>query len=66
MEGKKWVILGLNTKIKVVEANEEEKLSIKQIVAKIIVSKTQVYEILKKTSELKECKIIWKKYTLIV
>ena len=53
-------------KLKVEEANEKDKLSIKQIVAKFNVSKTQVYEILKKKSELKERKIIWEKCTLIV
>ena len=66
MEVKKLFILHLNTKIKVVEANEEEILSVKQIVAKFNVCKTQVYEILKKKSELKEHKIIWEKYTLIL
>ena len=40
--------------------------SLKQIVAKLNVCKTQVYEILKEKSELKERKIIWEKYTLIV
>ena len=49
-----------------VEATEKEKLSIKQIVAKFNVCKTQVYEILKKKSELKEHKIVWEKYMLIV
>ena len=65
-ESTKRLILLLNTKIKVEEANEKDKLSIKQIVVKFNVCKTQVYEILKKKSELKECKIIWEKYTLIV
>ena len=54
MELEKPLILYLNTKVKVVEANEEEKLSVKQIVTKFYVCKTQVYEILKKKSELKE------------
>ena len=50
MEVRKRLILHLNTKIKVVEANEEEKLSVKQIVAKFNVCKTQVYGTLKKKS----------------
>ena len=77
MEVRKKLILHLNIKIKVVEANEEEKLSVKQIVAKFNVCKAQVYEILKKKFELKEQwlngngatkwhKIVWEKYTLIV
>ena len=53
MEVRKRLILHLNTKIKVVEANEEDKLSVKQIVVKFNVCKTQVYDILKKKSELK-------------
>ena len=60
-ESKKRLILHLNTKIKVEEANEKDKLSIKQIVAKFNVCKTHVYEILKqKKCELKEHKIIRK------
>ena len=46
MKVKKWLILHLNKKIKVEEANEKEKLSIKQIVAKFNDCKTHVYEIL--------------------
>ena len=65
-KGEKQVILDLNTKIKVVEANEEAKLFVKQIVTEFNVCRTQVYEILKKKPELKERKIIWKKYTLVV
>ena len=65
-ETKKRLILHLNTKIKVEEANEKDKLSIKQIVAKFNVCKTQVYEILKKKFELKEHQIIWEKYMLII
>ena len=53
MEVRKRLILHLNTKIKFVEANEEDKLSIKQIVTNFNVCKTQVYDILKKKSELK-------------
>ena len=49
MKVKKRLIIHLSTKIKVEEANEKDKLSIKQIVAKFYVCKTQVYEILKKS-----------------
>ena len=65
MKVRKRLILHLNTN-KVEEANKKDKLSIKQIVAKFNVCKTQVYEVLKKKSELKEHKIIWGKYMLIV
>ena len=58
MKVQKRLILHLNTKIKVEEANEKDKLSIKQIAAKFNVCKTQVYEILKKKSELKEHEIV--------
>ena len=61
----KRLILHLNTKIKVEEANEKDKSSIKQTVVKFV-CRTQVYEILKKKPELKERKIIWEKYTLVV
>ena len=54
MKVQKQLILHLNTKIKVEETNDKDKLSIKQIVAKFNVCETQVYEILKKKSELKE------------
>ena len=47
MKVQKRSILHLNTKIKVEEANEKDKLSIKQIVAKFNVCKTQVFEILR-------------------
>ena len=49
MEVRKRLILHLNTKIKVVEANEEDKLFVNQVVAKFNVCQTQVYDILKKS-----------------
>ena len=42
-ESKKRLILHLNTKIKVEEANEKDKLSVKRIVAKFNVCKTRVW-----------------------
>ena len=52
-ESTKTIDFTFEYKIKVEEANEKDKLSIKQIVAKFYVCKTQVYEILKKKLKLK-------------
>jgi hypothetical protein len=53
MASKKRVVLDLNTKGKVIQASEKEKLTVKQIVAKFNIGKTQVYDILKAKSEIK-------------
>jgi hypothetical protein len=54
MASKKRVVLDRNTKVKVIEASEKEKLAVKQIVAKFSIGKTQVYDILKAKSEIKK------------
>jgi transposase len=51
MASKKRVVLDLHTKIKVVEVCEKDKLSVKDIVTKFSVGKTQVYDLLKAKSE---------------
>jgi hypothetical protein len=53
MASKKRVVLDLNTKVKVSQASEKEKLTVKQIVAKFNIGKTQVCDILKAKSEIK-------------
>jgi uncharacterized protein (DUF433 family) len=53
MASKKRVVLDFKTKVKVILASEKEKLSVKQIVAKFNFGKTQVYDILKAKSEIK-------------
>jgi predicted DNA-binding protein YlxM (UPF0122 family) len=45
-------VLDLNTRVKVIHAIEQDKLSVKQIMKMFNVSKTQVYEILKKKTEI--------------
>jgi predicted DNA-binding protein YlxM (UPF0122 family) len=46
------VALLLNTRVKVIHASERDKLSVKQIMKMFDVSKAQVYEILKKKTEI--------------
>jgi len=46
------VVLHLNTRVKVIHASERDKLSVKQIMKMFNVGKTQVYEILKKKTEI--------------
>jgi hypothetical protein len=53
MASKKQIVFELNTKVKVIQASEKEKLTVKQIVAKFNIGKTQVYDILKAKSEIK-------------
>jgi uncharacterized protein (DUF433 family) len=53
MAFKKRVFLDINIKVKVIQASEKEKLTVKQIVAKFNIGKTQVYDILKAKSEIK-------------
>ena len=59
-ESKKRLIFHLNTKIKVEEANEKEKLYIKRLSRNLMSPKKQVYEILKKMSQLKNLKLFGK------
>jgi hypothetical protein len=42
MGSKKRVVLDLNAKVKVIEASEKDKLTVKQIVDKFKIGKTQV------------------------
>ena len=51
MATKTRVVLELNTRVKVIHASERDKLSVKHIM-KMFVGKTQVYEILKKETEI--------------
>lgn len=44
----------LNTKVKVVEACEKDKLSLKEIVTNVNMGKTLVYNILKAKSEVRD------------
>jgi hypothetical protein len=53
MGSKKRVVLDLNAKVKVIEASEKDKLTVKQIVGKFKIGKTQVYVILKSKSDIK-------------
>src|SRR5215469_232985 len=52
MATKTRVVLHLNTRVKVIHASERDKLSVKQIMKMFNVGKTQVYEILKKKTEI--------------
>ena len=52
MATKKRVVLDLNTRVKLIHANERDKLSVKQIMKMFNIGKTQVYEILKKKTEI--------------
>jgi hypothetical protein len=47
MGSKKRVVLDLNAKVKFLEVNEKDKLTVKQIVGKFKIGKTQVYIIFK-------------------
>jgi hypothetical protein len=53
MGSKKRVVLDLNAKVKVIEASEKDKLTVKQGVDKFKIRKTQVYGILKSKSDIK-------------
>jgi hypothetical protein len=53
MASKKRVVLDLNAKMKVIEASEKDKLTMKQIVGKFKIGKAQVYDILKSKSDIK-------------
>ena len=46
MDTKKEVILELNTKVKLTEANKKDKLIVKEIVAKFNTRKNQMYDTL--------------------
>jgi len=52
MATKTRVVLDLNTRVKVIHASERDKLSVKQNMKMFSVGKTQVYEILKKKTEI--------------
>jgi len=52
MTSKTRVVLDLNTRVKVIHASEGDKLSVKQIMKMFNIGKTQVYEILKKKTEI--------------
>ena len=52
MATKKRVMLDLNTRVKVMHASEQDKLSVKQIMKMFNIGKTKVYEILKKKTEI--------------
>jgi hypothetical protein len=54
MASKKTVVLDLNAKVKVVEASEKDKLTMKHIVGKFKTGKTQVYDILKSKLDIKQ------------
>jgi uncharacterized protein (DUF2147 family) len=45
-------VLDLNAKVKVIEASEKDELTMKQIVGKFKIGKTQVYDILKSKSDI--------------
>jgi len=47
MDSKKEVILYLNTKVKLTEANKKDKATVKEIVAKFNTMKNQMYDTLK-------------------
>jgi hypothetical protein len=47
-------VFDLNTKVKVVEACEKDKLSLKEIVTNVNMGKTLVYNILKAKSEVRD------------
>lgn len=52
MTSKTRVVLDLNTRVKVIHASERDKLSAKQIMKMFNIGKTQVYDILKKKTEI--------------
>jgi predicted DNA-binding protein YlxM (UPF0122 family) len=52
MATKTRVVLDLNTRVKVIHASQQDKLCVKQIMKMFNVSKTQVYQILKKKTEI--------------
>jgi hypothetical protein len=52
MGSKKRVVLDLNAEVKVIEASEKDKLTVKQIVRKFKIGKTQVYDIVKLKSDI--------------
>ena len=52
MATKTRVVLDLNTRVKVIHAIERDKLSVKQIMKMFNIGKTQVFEILKKKTEI--------------
>jgi hypothetical protein len=53
MGSKKRVVLDPNAKVKVIKASEKDKLTVKQIVDKFKIGKTQVYDILKSKCDIK-------------
>jgi hypothetical protein len=53
MASKRRVVLDLNSKVKVIEVSEKDKLTVKQIIGKFKIGKTQVYDILKSKSGIK-------------
>jgi predicted DNA-binding protein YlxM (UPF0122 family) len=50
---KNILIFHLNTKVKEIEESEKDKLSMKEIVTKFTVGKTQVYDVLKAKMEVR-------------
>ena len=52
MATKRRVVIDLNTRVKVIHESERDKFSVKQIMKMFNVGKTQVYEILKKKTEI--------------
>jgi hypothetical protein len=50
---KKSVVLELNDKVKAIEVSEKDKLTMKQIIGKFKIGKTQVYDILKLKLDMK-------------
>ena len=52
MATKTRVVLDLNTGVKVIHASQRDKLSVKQIMKMFNVGETQVYEIVKKKTEI--------------
>lgn len=54
MASGKRVFLDLNTKVKIIKGSEKGKLSVKEIVTKFNVEKTEGYDTLKGKSELSD------------
>jgi DNA invertase Pin-like site-specific DNA recombinase len=52
MATKTRVVLDRNTRVKVIHASERDELSVKQTMKMFNVGKTQVYEILKKKTDI--------------
>ena len=52
MATKTRVVLDLSTRVKVIRASERDKLSVKQIMKIFNVGKSQVYEIIKRKTEI--------------